>query len=568
MKRDKALFDFDHETVRTKGDKFFYRTSVHPVDSIRTADAILANEPIALMNWMEKTTFMGFDHEYPTRSHALYYNSLRLISFLLDAYHLSKDKKYYGKALEFYKEWRRLETDGALTNVFVWNDATVSNRVLTLTYLVRSGNHAIAQEDFEDLVACLEQHGEWLLDDNNYSDNNHGVMQDRALCQLGVFLSRTDFVDKARNRIRAAFRRDFSPNGVHSENSIAYHIMMLKMYKELFAFMGESAEKALIAGAETYKGLLLKPDGSYPMEGDSAHIQCSRTIKLYSNFCDFVSGKVIVNLTNAAGTSLPDTSAADCPYKTGGQDSVYIFFKSGYTSITHKHLDDLSFVLSVNGEDIFVDAGKYSYDLNKYRWYFRAPCAHNTIFIHKEIYILERERYDPALFFFHENDAYIHAQGQCIVNNQLLIRDLIYIDGSVILLDRALLRRRKKLRQNFNIMDKHAVVIDKSRNAIIRAGSNDIVLRQHLPVCSVNEFREDHDHIRGFCSLAFNRLSPLRQLEYSTSASRRPRFITTIDFCNLADMVSDVSYDARGNILAFLKGGATYRVRCPDWAAS
>jgi hypothetical protein len=50
----------------------------------------------------------------------------------------------------------------------------------------------------------------------------------------------------------------------------------------------------------------------------------------------------------------------------------------------HGHLDALSFMLSINGDEIFIDPGTYLYHSGgKWRKYFRSSAAHNTVRINK-----------------------------------------------------------------------------------------------------------------------------------------------------------------------------------------
>jgi hypothetical protein len=46
---------------------------------------------------------------------------------------------------------------------------------------------------------------------------------------------------------------------------------------------------------------------------------------------------------------------------------------------THKHADDLSFVLFEHGRPLFIDSGKYGYNGDSMRNYVESAAAHNTI---------------------------------------------------------------------------------------------------------------------------------------------------------------------------------------------
>ena len=84
---------------------------------------------------------------------------------------------------------------------------------------------------------------------------------------------------------------------------------------------------------------------------------------------------------------------------------TYIHFDAadlGYLSIAaHGHADALSFVLHLDGKEIFVDPGTYAYHTDKkWRQYFIGTLAHNTIRINKKNQALNG---GPTLWLKHYN---------------------------------------------------------------------------------------------------------------------------------------------------------------------
>lgn len=71
----------------------------------------------------------------------------------------------------------------------------------------------------------------------------------------------------------------------------------------------------------------------------------------------------------------------------------------------HAHNDQLSFVLNVGGEEIFVDPGTYVYSSSsRWRNYFRSTACHNTLMVVGE----EQNRFDGSNLFKLLNDS--HSQ--------------------------------------------------------------------------------------------------------------------------------------------------------------
>ena len=81
-------------------------------------------------------------------------------------------------------------------------------------------------------------------------------------------------------------------------------------------------------------------------------------------------------------------------------DSTWTMFKAGYLSRTHKHADDISFMLYSKGYDILVDPGWYNYmSGNKYREYVISSHAHNTVIVDEKSYFHKVENCSTTGFF-------------------------------------------------------------------------------------------------------------------------------------------------------------------------
>ncbi len=539
--------DLKVEELRTTDDLFFYRTPIsNKEEVIIKANRILHNESIAVMNGLPETEFKGYDYPYDLTTVQLYYNSLRLISILTDAYYLTSDTMYLDEAILLYADWREQEQMGYINNRWIWYDHSAANRVLTLIYLLRAGNYAIEKEIRDDIIDCLVTHGDWLKDDNNYEGRgNHGVMQDRALLQLGVFFDHAIYVEKANTRLEKAFIRDFSSKGVHYENSIDYHMMMYEMYRDMFRLNGsnDSSATELLAKSESYAQLLKKPNGEFPLEGDSAFKTPSNVHKDFHNFYDFESGKVIIQDENVIES----------------EKSAYIFFKSGYVSSVHKHFDDLSFVLTDNGNNIFIDAGKYNYESeNEFRKYIISPKAHTTLYVEDEWYTLSK--YSAELTYYKENNDYVYTQGLVKINDEVLIRNIIYIEGVVFLLDQGILTNPQVVKQNFNLSPDVSIVDVTSDTVTVENNDKVVQIKQYYNIDTVERFYEDEEHIRGFFSTTFDTLTPMHQVEFSLAITDNPIFLTEINTDTDNISVSGVMYHTEDNILSVIVGGKTLQI--------
>ena len=66
--------------------------------------------------------------------------------------------------------------------------------------------------------------------------------------------------------------------------------------------------------------------------------------------------------------------------------------QAGFRHNAHKHADCLSFVWQEGGEDVLIDSGKYAYQSDPMRRYFKSTRAHNTIEIDGKSYSLKPDR--------------------------------------------------------------------------------------------------------------------------------------------------------------------------------
>lgn len=539
--------DLKVNALHTKEDNFFYRTSEkNEKATLEKTKKILENKSYSLMRGLPSTKFLGYDYPYKLSTVQMYFNSLRPVAFLTDAYFLTNEHLYLEEAILIYSNWLQLESAGKLKNRFVYYDHSVSNRVLTLIYLLRAGNDDIGTTLQGNIVNTLVEHGDWLYDDKNYNDRgNHGVMQDRALLQLGVFFNNSSYIDKASTRIKRAFKRDFSKKGVHFENSVSYARMMLKMYEGLFNLMNYSEQMDTIEKGKRYIKLLIKPNGQFPLEGDSGLSKASVSEKLFDDFSDMQSGKIIINNKNLSNLGKSD----------------YIFFKSGYESSVHKHFDDLSFILTSNGNNVFIDSGKYNYEENDpFRKYIKSPKAHNTIFIENSNYHLSKSKYIPKITYYEKSSNYIYVQGVINILGEFLERNLIYSEGVIFLVDKGSFTTHKKMHQSFNISNDVTIIRAEQNVTSIKNGDKNLTITQHYNVDNIERFMANENDIRGFISEKFNQLIPISQIEYSISSST-PIFLTEINTDAENIVVSDVAYNVDKKYFQFSINGVERKVQ-------
>lgn len=320
----------------------------------------------------------GYEENENKKTYQIYLHSLNIIKDLTIAGYYTKNNMYFKEAKKIILNWYKSKSNDNEK----WNEHAVSTRIKNIIYFQESEHsYKINKRKYLNII---EEHCEFLNNEENYKKNNHGLMMDIALIFSCSVLSdekqKQTYLEKALYRVRFAFYRDFSWKGVHLENSPEYHKLLLRLFEKLKEALNRHDLKVdrdidlIVKNAKVYSRHIIKPDSTYPLIGDTGHTVDKRTEKSYKNFIDYEAGIAIIHNKNQENNS----------------KSAYLTFKSGYQSKTHKHYDDLSITYYNDGHDILIDSGKFSYDkFDPIRDYIISANAHNTIVIKDKKYTLK-----------------------------------------------------------------------------------------------------------------------------------------------------------------------------------
>lgn len=258
--------------------------------------------------------------------------------------------------------------------------------------------------------------------------NNHLIGEAAALVAGGLFLDcrqSVSWVAKGLALLEQEMERQVAPDGIHVEQSIAYHRFVLDQYhlaNALLAANRRSLPARTLQGMERMTDFLLdvvSPDGTAPAFGDVddarglwTHAGCAADYRGQlalgavmferGDFKAVASGlkEEVLWLFGNEGVSRfqqltprpPGHESAGYPHggyyvmRGGWKDSdahlVFDCGPMGRGSAGHGHADALSFCLYASGYRFFVDSGTFSYNLD-YQWRdaFRSTRAHNTVVV-------------------------------------------------------------------------------------------------------------------------------------------------------------------------------------------
>lgn len=388
-----------------------------------------------------------YQHSNNAATYQTYIHSLGILNDLLKISKADENLKLEKKAKDLILDWTG--KDHKKNKNYAWKEHPVSSRINNIiAFQSNATKYKLSQKVFDKLVI---DHCVYLSNERNYKLNNHGLMMDNALINAASNLADDEkkklYIEKALYRIRYAIQRDFSRNGVHLENSPEYHRMILMIYrsiekklKELRLPLGKQ-ESEILKLAHNYRGYIIQPNNVYPMIGDTGNIPDSRIKKIFRDFHDPEAGITIFNNLN----------------EEEPENSSMMIFKSGYYNKTHKHYDDLSTYLYLDGEELLIDSGKYSYAISDpIRQHIVSPKGHNAINLPGQSYKLInpfQEQFNLKITKRVSKANYKMVTGinKLYKGSTLTRYNILTKENVCIILDRVVSRDSKKAYQNFNI---------------------------------------------------------------------------------------------------------------------
>lgn len=306
-------------------------------------------------------------------------NAWRNIDVFLRRYERTARKTYLNEAIAIVLDWdayQKRNPAGPMT----WNDMASGLRALRLAYIVDQVSVkriSLEPVQLDALIGLADEHAKRLQKEKFIALNNHGIFQVfglNALCAvIEVRKSCADGRAFAARMLTKIMKASYTEQGVHKENSPAYHLFATEMLLRLGPRNFISADSRLILDkAVELKHWMGLPNGKLIPIGDSdgtgARMLATPSLTTLSD------GKshAVADLTSSGYAIIRSDP------KTAGSQSM-LFVAGMAHSKVHKHLDDLSFVLYESDQLVFSEAGKYGYKVDDFRRYANSEAAHNTV---------------------------------------------------------------------------------------------------------------------------------------------------------------------------------------------
>lgn len=349
-------------------------------------------------------------------------NWLSFLSYLMAYHRSSGDNTVLSFASEAIQSWldAYLKSDTSHPFEFIWHDHATALRAEQLIFFsyycrIHAPEWAEQQSEFLEYIEyALEVHGQWLAKDSFYSEHtNHGLEQARVLLLLGTVFEgeqAKEWQQLAISRISSELAFSFTDEGVHKENSPAYHIFVFKVFIGIIkdypaSVLGDLAEQfsQFSAKALSFITHILRPDGKLPPIGDTEQLPTSDAYRdMFGHRPEYqyflyalTQGKQGVPspyLNRVYAKSGYAVFRDHWPAREHFHKAFHLVAKVGCSSRYHHQQDEGHISLYAGGEDWLIDSGLYNYiNQDPIRKYMRGRAGHNVPLISHASYDKEFE---------------------------------------------------------------------------------------------------------------------------------------------------------------------------------
>lgn len=315
---------------------------------------------------------------------------------------VEKDETSLLQLLAWVNGWLDAHLWGESNLKMAWHDHATALRLRNLFHiwaLLNDNEYADADVILviEDAIAA---HCAILSTDLLYSAmTNHGWDQMSVLLQVArcccIFEESSEWANVANTRLHDEIEFAFTADGVHVENSPAYHqSMLLRLIENSDMFESLEIETDiplddLIRRGMNFLSWIVRPDGTLPLIGDTVHTAISPIIDtskqndkkslirfIESEGADGTTGDNHRVFTHSGWAVIRYPSAEGAAF----EDSLHLVLKSGFLSTYHRHDDDTHFVLNAFRSEWLIDGGMYNYqERDPRRVFVRSPLSHNLV---------------------------------------------------------------------------------------------------------------------------------------------------------------------------------------------
>ena len=371
-----------------------------PWDMERTEEAVDFKDKI---NWNYK---LNGDPEFLFQLNRHVY-----FIWLVESYYLTGDEKYLEKVASLWEDF--------LENVPIKVGQTTPYRSLEVGMRAEFWLRALAMfqgtkyctEALKAKIdACLKEHVRILKEEHASFQNssNWGIIQDSGLFLLGIYFHDEEVKKLAIARLKEETSLQILPDGMQWEQSSGYHnavlfcLLNVVMAAEFDGYaLPEILIHRIVKMAEVNLKWL-KPNRHHPLMGDSDDndiqdvlSRCAMVLHRgeFKTFAfahldwdsAFLFGEDGIKAYDAMEAKEP--TFLNAVLQDSGQAIIrsdwsnkadWLHFVNGETGGGHSHADKLHIDVMLDGRDVLVDAGRYTYKSGASRSQIKSAMMHNT----------------------------------------------------------------------------------------------------------------------------------------------------------------------------------------------
>ena len=307
----------------------------------------------------------------------------RMIDDHILAHHRDGNGEPLVRALDIALDWLDWHRSNKLGAKASWTDMAVGLRAQKIAFLLSESARGGLRLDREERVALRvlwEAHAAFIATADNLAHTNHTLIDLHGLNALVRVWPDHPESERLRQflrtEVRATWAAQFDAEGVHRENSPAYHglgVNLLTVYERSNWYGPEFGLTELLEKARAAEQWMSMPDGRVVPVGDSNGAPDSGPNWSGPSFTNEELSRF--ELFSRSGYGIVRS-----PFDVPVEGSSFLHFMCAFSTPAHKHGDDLSVVWNERGGDILVDAGKYAYvGGDPFRGYAVKARAHNTV---------------------------------------------------------------------------------------------------------------------------------------------------------------------------------------------
>lgn len=401
-------------------------------------------------------------------------NRMDYLDYLIFASLLSGDSKYAEKAKAYLLDWMAAhpEIKPEPSTRTLDTGIRVMNWFEALPYLYHLGcvsDVELTQIAYSMLAQLSYLKASYLP---KYKTSNWGSIQTCAIVSVLPYLledyKTSELYVWAKEEMELQFSIQVYPDGMHWEQSTMYHIEVLNYGMKALYYMKLLGDSSTIhepvyrlATALFYQ---LTPSGGIESFGDSDRV-CARDVftraavlfnDVHFRFggtlnCDaeslYTLGAACAEQYNAMPAATPELLYYDgtdsgmyVVRSDWKEDASFMMFTNGSLGSGHGHSDNLHVSLYHKGQEILIDAGRYTYrEDHPLRTALKGMKAHNSIILDDQAYCLPSDSWGYADFGLPLKNYVRHAgnvhylEGPMVGHDplQLWTRKVIFIAPSI-----------------------------------------------------------------------------------------------------------------------------------------